>query len=216
MATTLDFSFEFRNKRFKDAESGLRAFARAIKQNWDGSAKVLSNELREFLDGVAEALAQRHGGAWPGGTTSNTLSSRSGSMVQSIIESVEINGRTFDKITGQIGGSMIAAVQEFGATITPKSGKYLTVPLPAALDSKGLPRKKSARDWANTFVAQSKAGNLIIFQRDGAKITPLYVLKTSVTIPPRLGMRKTLDTGIPYFVERAMDTLVRLLMKGST
>ena len=177
---------------------------------------MLSNELREFLDGVAEALAQRHGGAWPGGTTSNTLSSRSGSMVQSIIESVEINGRTFDKITGQIGGSMIAAVQEFGATITPKSGKYLTVPLPAALDSKGLPRKKSARDWANTFVAQSKAGNLIIFQRDGAKITPLYVLKTSVTIPPRLGMRKTLDTGIPYFVERAMDTLVRLLMKGST
>ena len=87
MATTLDFSFEFRNKRFKDAEAGLRAFARASKQNWDGSAKVLSNELREFLDGVAEALAQRHGGAWPGGTTSNTLSSRSGAMVQSIIES---------------------------------------------------------------------------------------------------------------------------------
>ena len=185
MATTLDFSFEFRNKRFKDAEAGFRAFARAIKQDWDGSAKVLSNELREFLDGVAEALAQRHGGAWPGGTTTNTLSSRSGAMVQSIIESVEVNGRTFDKITGQIGGSMIAAVQEFGATITPKTAKYLTVPLPAALDSQGIPKKKSAREWDNTFVAQSKAGNLIIFQRDGAKIIPLYVLKTSVTIPPQ-------------------------------
>ena len=90
-------------------------------------------------------------------------------MVQSIIESVEVNGRTFDKITGQIGGSMIAAVQEFGATITPKTAKYLTVPLPAALEIKGVPRKKSAREWDNTFVAQSKAGNLIIFQRDGQR-----------------------------------------------
>ena len=142
MATTLDFSFEFRNKRFKDAEAGFRAFARAIKQDWDGSAKVLSSELREFLDGVAQALAQRHGGAWPGGTTTNTLSSRSGAMVQTIVESVEVNGRTFDKITGQIGGSMIAAVQEFGATITPKTAKYLTVPLPAALDSQGHAEKE--------------------------------------------------------------------------
>ena len=100
------------------------------------------SELREFLDGVAQALAQRHGAAWPGGTTTNTLSSRSGAMVQSIVESVEVNGTTFDKITGQIGGSMIAAVQEFGATITPKTAKYLTVPLPAALDSQGHPEKE--------------------------------------------------------------------------
>ena len=67
MTTTLDFSFEFRNKRFKDAEAGFRAFARAIKKDWEGSAKVLSGELREFIDGVAQALAQRHGAAWPGG-----------------------------------------------------------------------------------------------------------------------------------------------------
>ena len=126
-----------------------------------------------------------------------------------------VDGKTFDEITGQIGGSMNAAVQEFGTTITSKTAKYLTVPLPAALDSKGVPRKKNAREWDNTFVAQSKAGNLIIFQREGAKIVPLYVLKSSVTIPPRLGMRKTLDAGIPYFVEWAMDALVRELMKGS-
>ena len=28
-------------------------------------------------------------------------------------------------------------------------------------------------------------------------------------------MRKTLDTGIPYFVERAMDALVREVLKGT-
>ena len=136
-------------------------------------------------------------------------------MVQTIVESVEVDGRTFDKITGQIGGSMIAAVQEFGATITPKTAKYLTVPLPAALDSRASRKRRAHGNGDNTFVAQSKAGNLIIFQRDGAKVIPLYVLKSSVTIPPRLGMRKTLDAGIPYFVERAMDALVRELMKGT-
>ena len=77
-------------------------------------------------------------------------------MVQSIIESVEVNGRTFDKITGQIGGSMIAAVQEFGATITPKTAKYLTVPLPAALDKQGRARERRARGSGTTHSSPSR------------------------------------------------------------
>ena len=81
--------------------------------------------------------------------------------------------------------------------------------LPAALNSHGTPRTKGPRDWQNTFVAKSKAGNLIIFQKRGSQIMPLYVLKTSVTIKPRLGMKKTLDAGLPYFVDRAMDAMVR-------
>ena len=43
---------------------------------------------------------------------------------------------------------------------------------------------------------------------------PLYVLKTQVTIPPRLGMRKTLEAGVPYFVERAMDAIVKEVTGG--
>ena len=54
---------------------------------------------------------------------------------------------------------------------------------PAALDSTGQPLQSSPRDWPNTFVAQSKAGNLLIFQRRGTSIVPLYVLKTSVYHP---------------------------------
>jgi hypothetical protein len=140
---------------------------------------------------------------------------RSGAMINSIINSVTVSGTTFATVEGSVGGSAIAGVHEFGATIKPKSAKYLTVPLPAALDGKGVPKKQSAREWDNTFVAQSKAGNLIIFRRRGSQVVPLYVLKSSVTIPPRLGMRKTLDAGVPYFVERAMDSLVREIMKGS-
>lgn len=209
MAQPYEINFEFRNKRFRDARKGLDAFARAVAKDWDGSAKVLSDELRSFLDSVAEALAQRHGTAWPEGTTAKTLSKRSGKLVASILESVKITGKTFDTIEGHISAAFPAHVHEFGAVIRPKRAKFLTVPLPAALDSRGVPLKKSARDWENTFVARSKAGNLIIFQRRLSQIVPLYVLKSSVKIPPRLGMRATLDVGLPYFVDKAMDAMVR-------
>jgi len=209
MAQGISLEFEFRNQRFNDAERGLKAFVSQIRRDWDGSAKVLSIELRQFLDDVAKAMVERHSNPWPGGTTPQTLSKRSGKLLQSIVSSVNVRGTTFTTIQGFIGGSHIARVQEFGATITPKRAKFLTVPLPAALNENGTPKKQKARDWKNTFVAKSKAGNLIIFQKRGTKIIPLYLLKTSVTIPPRLGLRRTLEVGIPYFVDRAMDSIVR-------
>jgi hypothetical protein len=209
--------FEFRDQRFKDAEKGLRAFSDVLLQDWDGSAKVLSAELKSFLDSVADALRTRHSGGWPGGTTATTLSRRSGNLTDAIVRSVEVMGTTMSTIEGHIGapGIPYAKIQEEGGTITAKGGKFLCIPLPAALDGQGLPLKSSPRDWPNTFFAKSRAGNLIIFQRVGTNITPLYVLKTSVTIPPRLGMRATLDTGLPYFVSRAMDELVKAVREAA-
>lgn len=209
MADAITLGFEFRNKRFRDAEKGLRVFAAELSKDWDGAAKILSAELKDFLDSVALALAQRHGTPWPGGTGPKSLSKRSGDLVASIEKSVRIKGSTFENLEGYISAAFPGVVHEFGATIKPKKAKMLTVPLPAALDGRGVPLKKSARDWPNTFVARSKAGNLIIFQKRGTEIVPLYVLKSSVKIPPRLGMRQTLETGIPYFVERAMDRMVK-------
>ena len=214
MANQLEINFEFRNQRFQDASQGLRVFYDTLKKDWDGTAKVLSVELRSFLVSVSQALVQRHSGKWPAGTTDKTLSSRSGDMLKTIVDSVQVNGGTFSTIRGVIGGSAIAAVQEFGATIKPKSASFLTIPLPAALDSNGLPLKKSAREWENTFVAKTKKGNLVIFQKRGTAIIPLYVLKTSVTIPPRLGMQDTLTAGLPYFVDRAMDRMVKAVLNS--
>jgi len=218
MPGPLTIEFQFRDKKFTDAAAGLKAFSDTLKKDWDGSAKVLSRELKDFLDSVALALVKRHSGAWPGGTTVDTLSKRSGTLTNSIVSSVRIAGDTFSTIQGMIGSDTpYAAIQEFGGTIKAKNVTYLTIPLRAALDGNGVPLKSKARDWPNTFVARSKAGNLIIFQKRGTSIVPLYVLKTSVTIPPRLGMKKTLDAGLPYFVGRAMDELVKAInAQGST
>jgi phage gpG-like protein len=211
-----EINFEFRNRRFTDAQKGLQAFAAAMMADWDGSAKVLSREMKIFLDEVAKALAQRHSGAWPSGAGPQTLSRRSGGLVASILDSVRVTGATMDSVQGAIGSNKpYARIQEFGGTITPKKGKFLAIPLPAALDSNGLPLRSSPRDWPNAFCRRSKAGNLLIFQKRGTMIIPLYVLKSSVTIPPRLGLKKTLDAGVPYFVDRAMDQMVKNLQKGA-
>lgn len=213
----LKIEFQFRTQRFKDAEVGLRALADDFDKAWDGMPAILGAEMRTFLDSVAEFLAQQHSNAWPGGTTPTTLSSRSGGLIEGIKASVTITGTTFDDLQGGIGGPFYARVQEYGATIKVKRAKWLTIPLPAALDSKGVPLKKKARDWKNTFIARSKKGNLLIFKKEGGrKIVPLYALKKEVTIPPRLGMKKAIDGGLPYFVDRAVDRMLKGLFAKET
>lgn len=70
-------------------------------------------------------------------------------------------------------------------TITPKRAKYLAIPLAAAKTPAGVARG-GPRDFPDTFVFRSKAGNLIIGQRRRDRVVPLFVLKKRVTIPTRV------------------------------
>jgi hypothetical protein len=215
MAAPFEITFSFRNQRFTDASAGLKAFATQLRRDWDGSAQVLSKEMKDFMDGVAQALAQRHGEGWPGGTGAMSLSKRSGNLVNAIVGSVQVSGTTFTTIEGQIGapGVPYAKIQETGGTIKATTAKFLAIPLPAALSSNGLPLRTGPRSWDHTFVARSKAGNLIIFRKLGSVLTPLYVLKDQVTIPPRLGMKATLEAGLPYFVDRVVSEVMNAMRK---
>lgn len=213
MATSLDLAIDFRNRRFYDAAMGLKAVADHVGRSLDKAPELISREMKEFLEGVAEALARRHGKAWPGGTTATTMSKRSGWMIQSIKDSVKVKGTTISTIEGEISVPYERKIHENGGVLKPKTAKYLTIPLPAALDSKGIPLKKSAKEWQNTFVIRSKKGNLLIVQRKGIQIIPLYVLKTSVYIPPRLGLGKTLQAGNSYLVDKIADAILRSIME---
>lgn len=211
---TIEMGFKFRNKRFRDAARGLRAFGADLEKSVEDATPILRQQLRFFLNTVAEAVAQRHGNPYPGGTTGGgegfgTLSRRSGKLIESIRKSVAVSGSKFDDIEGRIGSGLIyAAAQEFGAVIRAKNVQFLTIPLPAALDSRGVPLKKSAREWANTFVKKSKKGNLIIFQKIGRNITPLYLLKREVRIPARLGLGKSLTLNKKFFQDTVFETVL--------
>lgn len=213
MAEALTIEFEFRNQRFSSAEKGLRYYADTLEENIDRTGPVLSKELRSFLGNVAEALSQRHSKAWPGGTGPQTLSKRAGGGMASIKQSITVTGKTLDDIIGSIGGDFYLRTHEFGATIRAKRVKFLTIPLPAALNANGTPKKMSAREWDRTFVRRSKKGNLIIFTRSGKSLIPLYLLKKEVKIPPRLGMQKTLEVGLPRFVDKAMEAMLKEILK---
>lgn len=172
-----------------------------IKDLRDLEIRILPNGLRRAMDRyiklIAGRVAARMTSPWPGGTSARTLSRRSGRAVQSVRDSVKVeeiltSGQS--EIIGRIGGVWYLRTHEKGAVIRAKRAKFLTIPLPAALNSQGIPLKKRARDWANTFIMSSKKGNLLIFQKRGGQIVPLYVLKKSVRIPKRLGMENELIT----------------------
>jgi hypothetical protein len=104
-------------------------------------------------------------------------------------------------------------IHEYGGVIRATNAQFLTIPLPEALNSNGTPKFMSARQWNDTFVALSKKGNLIIFQRRGREIVPLYVLKKQVTIRARLGLRKTQSEGMDLFIDRVANAVTKELME---
>lgn len=213
MSEALSLSFDWRSRRFNDAAQGLAAVSQHLGIAFRDAPQIVSRELREYLETVVEALSTRHGRAYPGGTGAKTLSKRSGFMLESIKESLSVTGSTIGTIEGRLSVPNNRKIHENGGVLRPKTAKYLTIPLPAALNANGTPKKPSARAWKNTFVIKSKAGNLLIVQRQGARIVPLYVLKTSVYIPPRLGLMETARAGTTMLADRLSNALLKDLLK---
>lgn len=89
-------------------------------------------------------------------------------------------------------GARIANVHERGATITGKP--WLTVPLRDAMTPAGVVKFPRARDFPNTFIKKNKSGKLFIMQQRGAKVVALFVLRRTVTIPPRLRFVQTWES----------------------
>jgi hypothetical protein len=224
-----ELSFQYRGKYFKDAEKGLERFAEWLKTSLTVEApKELGKTMTWFLKGVASAMQQRHHGRWPGGTGPYSLSRRSGKAMTSVQRSVHVTGwkgktASIKKVAGRIGGNFYLRVNELGTvgkggtmpSIKAKNGKYMTVPLNAAMDSRGVKLKERAADWQNTFTLTAKDGRKYIAQRRGDDLVLLYILLEKVDIPPRLGMGDTLEKGLPFFVEKAMLAMRDAVMKKS-
>lgn len=83
-------------------------------------------------------------------------------------------------------------------TIRAKSGRFLTIPLKAAMTPSGVLRGSARSDmWGETFFARSKKGGLILFGKKVAQkgaragqtrgdITPLFLLVKQVKIRARI------------------------------
>jgi hypothetical protein len=127
-------------------------------------------------------------------STKGSLGVRSGQLRRSLLSRVKVKGK---KVIAKVEFSSrargvsysqaklrkIVEVHELGTkgkggklpAITPKRSDWLTVPLKAALNRSGTPKKRKARDWPNTFVFKAKNGKLFIVQRRGKQLVFLYV-----------------------------------------
>ncbi|MBV7393256.1 hypothetical protein [Mameliella sediminis] len=194
-----------------DAKTGLDLLADRFREGQDELGIPVSREMRRFLEEQMQELASRHGGSI---TTSTTLARRSGKLVAALRRAARVKDvKTLGRVTGRVKLRADRAVHEDGGRIKPTSGQYVTVPLPAALNANGTPKKQRARDWPNTFTAKSKAGNLLIFQRRGGKLIPLYALKKSVTVPARLGAVRSARNDAPIFADRALSAIIDHLLE---
>jgi hypothetical protein len=95
---------------------------------------------------------------------------------------------------------------EYGATIKPKRGKYLTIPMPDNLtgsagasvrfpSARALFEEKQGQVW----VQKTRSGGLVIMYRPKTKLfgkesLVLWKLVTEVKLKPRLGFRKVVES----------------------
>jgi hypothetical protein len=214
MGMTAELMINYRGRSFSNTNDVATAIIDEVTADIDVNLGRVSQLMLETLNQIYSHLAQVHGGQWPlggeFGTDAGRLARRTGAGLASIQNSITIRDDSWG-YTRMIEGSISTAaltVHETGATITARNAQYLTIPLKAALDSRGVPLRARARDWDNTFVRRSKTGNLIIFRKDGKNLVPLYVLKHSVYVPPRLQMRETVQMYAQDFA-RSLQGLIK-------
>lgn len=215
---SFELEVQIGGRRFRNAERGLRTFANSIEKRFDKFTPIAKKEIRELLDVVILALRRRHNTPWragqrlPDGESQGKLASRSGGLLRSLRRQV---GGSGGSVFGTLFGSGLLNVHEDGKTIRARKAKFLAIPLPDALDSRGLPKKRGPRDYRDTFVRRTKRGNLVIFQKKaGGQLVPLFLLQKTSKIPKRLGLVKTMETAIPVFESRLFDKLHRELRGG--
>jgi hypothetical protein len=202
----IEFSLTRRGRKY-DAGAGLDSWATSLTSGMTVAAGKMPAAMRQHLVNIVNLLAAKHGNKWPGGTSAGSLSSRSGDLLKSLQAGVKVAGDAYG-VAGSLAGVEYLRIQEYGGTLTPHGTQYLAIPLPDALNNDGTPKKDNPRDWDHTFIQQSRRGNLLIFRRSGTGIVPLYALKTSVTIPPRLGARQLAKDQMPYFRTKVLDAIL--------
>jgi len=153
------------------------------------------NQLDAAADAIRQAAADGLliGGHYAAGTvkadylSGQALKRRSGQLAANVTAWPD------GDLTVAIGvpdGSPVAAyawlLGDETKTITPKKGKYLTIPIGENLTPTGQAKYSSPRDVPDGFFFRSKSGSLLFGYRAGktdrARVRPLFVLKPSVTV----------------------------------
>lgn len=180
---------------------------------------------RVATDWEREMVIGQFSGYYPGLTSGRKLRNRSGALRSSVKASV-VGGSTLGSVGVQFTAGSAAAgyatIQEYGGVVRPKKRKYLRVPLPAAMTSSGVVRAgvkpiRSGSGWrtadGNPTFVRAKNGRAVVYQKKGSAVEPLFVLKGSVKIKGRLGMRKTMRKVLKRHAPKIAEALAHSLRR---
>jgi len=174
--------------------------------------------VRESVNDIEREILTRYAS----GTGPATLGVRTGRLRSSPKREIKATGtalvgRVFIPEAGGGTNPVYAGVHEFGATIRPRHGRFLAIPLAAARRGAAGGVSMGPRDYAGGFFFRSRAGNLIFGVRSGGRVgrlIPLFVMKESVRIPSRPVWRVTFANQRPRVMER-MRALAHAVAQGS-
>ena len=149
---------------------------------------LADSAMKAYLLRVTGPLLARHARPWSWGSRSANLARRSGAGLKALAS--PFTRMRAGMVEGVVSLPFHMVQQEYGGVIRAKEGKYLAIPLPGALNPDGTVKKRSIREWQNTFVVKGKRGGLVICTMRGRRTIPLYALRKTVKTPARLGLRK--------------------------
>lgn len=180
------------------------------------------------LSAVYQEMAARHVLDVRGGFTGRPGLIRRSGRLQGSIKARESGGTNLDKLTvstfssgterATLTGQSYARLQEFGGTIRAKRAAALTIPLSRNnVGPNGLPKYRSARQlWAQgrTKLVKTRSGKFLILVREGSNYRAMWVLKSSVEIPPRLRFYDSFRDRKPERAGQIMQALARAAAGG--
>jgi hypothetical protein len=183
-----------------------------LLQRLDGAPRALSSMLRLTMGQVgreAVKIAQRR-------VSGEDLNYRTGEIYDAIDYKIENSGAEMSVYLGLYKTrsariKLYGYAQEFGANnVMPgHPAEVMTIPLPAVLDSRGVPRY-SAPDaddvWDRTFWKESKMGNLILFGASGEVLIPLYFgHEGPITVKAKHYLGNSMKEVTPYFQQKIQE-----------
>jgi len=218
--------------------SNHEQFAAQLKVKGSPLHRVAREEFIDLQETwVTRMKKQQFSGYYPGLTRGRKLRARSGHLRSSAGGRVSGTSLKTLKAVLRIGGMRgYARIQEEGGTVVSKSGGWLTIPLPAALRPRtGTPNPRAkirkeigfghgvvssgtryVTDIGPTFIIRGSKGPIIMARRKDGTIVPLYALRRSVKIAPRLNAGNQFQTVARQKLPELGERMLRVLVGGGT
>lgn len=175
---------------------------KALERAMKALPKVTRKSLRFRLDKIGDEFERRMdkrftavlSGEFRANNTKNKLANRTGTLRATMAHKVRDVGKdlTLRNTIGSAATRHYVHIQEKGGIIKPKRARALTIPLPDNLTAAGRPRFQKASEVEGLFLLKLNGKAFLVRKApSGEGLEFLWILKSSVKIPARLGFVRT-------------------------